>query len=235
MQKRKCWVCGAPATQFQTVFKFDKYRAERYERKQRGYCDKCYENFTQDLKDSKEQYVRLRKKLMYERAVKSLERQNIDIYDYEDALKAVEEYSQEFPEKFDSSEEMIAAAILIQDQIPITIGKQIGKYTVDIEIPDMLVLLEIDGQTHSGKLYYDNERDKELRATLGAKWEVVRIKTDYINQNAKMLVEAIESIYDEKKKLREQYNGFLPDWYSRREFAKKPKRQEYGDDLLIGV
>jgi len=235
MQKRRCWVCGAEATQFQVVGKYDKYRIILHERNQRGYCDECFAKVTQDLKESKDQYIRLRKKLMYERAVRSMERQDLDIYEYEEALKAVEEYSQEFPDKFDSSEEMIAAAVLIQNRINITIGKQIGKYIVDIEIPEMFVLLEIDGQLHRSRLYYDNERDKELRATLGGKWEVVRIKTDYINQNAKVLVDAIDAVYAEKKKLRQENNGLLPDWYSRREFAKKPKRQDYGDDFLLGI
>lgn len=50
-----------------------------------------------------------------------------------------------------------------------------------------------------------------------------------------MLVDAIEAVYNEKKRLRKENNGFLPDWYSRREFAKKPKRQDYGDEGLIKI
>ena len=232
MQK-KCWICGAEATEFQSLWHGSGCEREAYT--QRGYCKACAEAVAKDMRDSKAEYIRLRKKLMYERAVRMLEKQNVDVYEYEEALKAVKDFSEKNPEKFDSSEEMLAATILIDNEINIGIGKQVGKYTVDILIPELFTMLEIDGQTHRGRLYYDNERDKDLRSELGGKWEVVRIKTEYIQQNAEMLVEAIKTIYAEKKRLRKENNGFLPDWYSRREFAKEPKRQQYGDELLTDL
>ena len=170
---------------------------------------------------------------MLERAIRSLEHQNLDIYDYEEAIKAVGEYARENLEKFDSSDEMIAAIVLIENELNITIGKRVGKYKVDFYIPALKAILEVDGDRHAGKHYYDNERDMELRRILGNEWEIVRIKTEYIEQQADLLVEAIKSIIAEKKKLREQNNGFLPEWYSKREFAKKPKKQMYGDELLL--
>lgn len=233
MLMRKCWVCGAEATDFVLIGKYDKWKESKHYKKQRGYCKNCYPVVMAEMDKDKSEYVRLRKKLMYERAVSSLERQRLDIYDYEEALKAVEDFSRDNPDKFDSSEEMIAAAILINEEISINIGWKVGRYTVDIAIPGMFVLLEIDGETHRSRLYYDNERDKEIRAMLGGKWEIVRIKADYLDQNAEMLVEAIKAVYAEKKKLRSENNGLLPDWYSRREFAKKPKAQEYSDELLL--
>lgn len=235
MQSKKCWVCGKKATVFPSLYRLDKYHFDREEYHQRGYCKECAAKVDAQNRRDKAEYIRLRKSLMYERAVRMLERQNIDIYDYEEALKAVKDFSETNLERFDSAEEMVAAAILINSEIEITVGKQIGQYTVDFYIPKMFVILEIDGQMHGNRVYYDNERDKELRTILGAKWEVVRIKTDYIAENAKMLVDAIESVYNEKKRLRKENNGFLPDWYSRREFAKKPKRQDYGDDGLIKI
>ena len=233
MPKNKCWVCGAGATEFPVMYKYNKWHTDREPYSQRAYCKECFEKYSDDMKHSKTEYIRLRKKLMFERAVRMFERQDVDVYEYEEALKAVEDFSETNLEKFDSAEEMLAAAILIDNELRIEIGKQVGKYTVDVYIPELYVLLEIDGATHGGRVYYDNERDKELRKELGGKWEVVRIKTDYIQQNAELLVEAIKRIYAEKKKLRQDNNGLLPDWYSRREFAKKPKRQEYADDLLI--
>lgn len=228
---KKCWLCGAEATEFPTLWSGTAFDKTPYS--QRAYCKACAEKQAKDLRESKAQYIRLRKKLMFERAVRMFERQDVDVYEYEEAIKAVQDFSEKNPDKFDSAEEMLAAVILIDNEINIGIGKQVGKYTVDILLPDLFVMLEIDGQTHRGKVYYDNERDKELRVILGGKWEVVRIKTEYIQQNAEMLVEAIKAIYAEKKKLRKQNNGLLPDWYSRREFAKAPRHQAYGDDDLI--
>lgn len=233
MEKRKCWVCGAEATQFQVVGKYDRFHVNLYERNQRGYCDECFAKVAEESKRDKAEYIRLRKRLMYERAVRMLERQDVDVYDYEEALKAVQDYSEENPDKFDSAEEMLAAAILIHNRVMTNVGVPVGKYTVDMLLPKKFVILEIDGVTHAGRLYYDNERDKELRRILGGKWEVVRIKTEYIAKNAKQLVTAIDAVYAEKKKLRAQNNGLLPDWYSRREYAKRPKKQQYGDELLL--
>lgn len=232
MQKT-CWICGAEATEFPTLWHGNSFDREPYT--QRVYCKTCAEKYEKELKESKAEYIRLRKRLMYERAVRMLEKQNVDVYEYQEALNAVFDFSKANLEKFDSAEEMLAAAILIDNEIKIGIGKQVGKYTVDIIIPEMFVMLEIDGHTHRNRLYYDNERDKDLRSELGGKWEVVRIKTEYIQENAELLVEAIKAIYAEKKRLRKENNGFLPDWYSRREFAKKPKPQNYGDEFLADL
>ena len=54
-----------------------------------------------------------------------------------------------------------------------------------------------------------------------------------LNENAPALVDAIKAVKAEKQKLRQQNNGLLPDWYSKREFAKKPKKQDYGDEFLL--
>lgn len=218
---------------FHSLYRYDKHHLDKEEYHQRGYCSECATKVAEQNRANKAEYVRLRKALMYERAVRMLERQNVDIYDYEEALKAVKDFSESNLEKFDSAEEMLAAAILIDNEVEIAVGKQIGQYTVDFYIPEMFVILEIDGHLHGNRVYYDNERDKELRAMLGAKWEVVRIKTDYIEQNAELLIEAIKAVYNEKKRLRKENNGFLPDWYSKREFAKKPKHQNYGDEELM--
>lgn len=231
--EKKCWTCGAPATQFVMQKKFNKTIFYYESRPQRGYCDECFLKFAVDMRQSKDEYVRLKKKLMYERAVKLLEKQDVDVYDYEEALKAVQDYSDSHPDKFDSAEEMLATAILIHNRVMTNVGVPVGKYTADMLLPEKFVILEVDGVTHAGRVYYDNERDKELRRILGGKWEVVRIKTEYIAKNAKQLVTAIDAVYAEKKKLRAQNNGLLPDWYSRREFAKRPKKQQYGDELLL--
>ena len=70
------------------------------------------------------------------------------------------------------------------------------------------MVFEVDGFLHEKNLYADNERDKEIRKILGADWEVVRIKTKYLEQNAEMLVEAIKAVRDEKKRLRQKIMAF---------------------------
>ena len=111
--------------------------------------------------------------------------------------------------------------------------EKIGKYRVDFLIPSLKIVLEIDGVTHADRLYYDRDRDKYIREELGKEWEVVRIKTEYVEQNAEMLVEAIKSIRREKQKLRAEYGGALPEWFAG-EKPKRPKKKRYGDDSLLG-
>lgn len=231
---KTCWCCDKEAVIFPPVYFMAYGGMYRDEKQQRGYCEECAKLVAKQHLEDKEEYLRLKKKLMFERAVRMLEHQNLDIYEYKDAIKAVEEYSSEHIEKFDSSHEMVAAIILVDNELGTVIGKSIGNYRVDFFIPELHAVLEIDGETHRSKLYYDNERDIELRKILGSNWEIVRIKTEYIEQNAELLIEAIKAIITEKKKLRSQNNGLLPDWYSKREFAKKPKKpNDYGDELLL--
>lgn len=230
---KKCWSCGKDATEFPPVYFMTYGGAYRDEKQQRGYCEECFKKYNTELQEKKKLYARLKKELMVERAVRTLEHQNLDIYEYQEAIEAVSDFVAEQPEKVDSADEVIAAIILVHNLIDVELQKKVGKYVVDFFIPSMKIVLEVDGERHRGSVYYDNERDKEIRRTLGASWEVVRIKADYLEENAPALMEAIESIKAEKQRLRKENNGFLPDWYSKREFAKKPKKQDYGDELLL--
>ena len=60
--------------------------------------------------------------------------------------------------------------------------------------------MEIDGERHKGSKKYDTERDMEIRAELGAGWQIVRINTDYLEENAKLLLEAVEAVLDYRHK-----------------------------------
>jgi len=55
----------------------------------------------------------------------------------------------------------------------------------------------------------------------------VRIPTKYIEQNAKMLVKAIDELAAYKRKVRKQHSGIVPAWYSDRD-------AEFWEDVLYG-
>ena len=226
----KCWLCGADAKKTFSFVRDGLFK----DPKGRKYCDDCYKKRLADLTEKKDQYVRLRKYLMLERAVRIFEKQNVDIEDYKDIIDQMEEYVQEFPEKFDSSYEMLAAIVLIHDMVPVTTQYKIGRYRADFYIPDLKVILEIDGDRHEP--YRDNQRDIEMRNILGADWEIVRIDTKYLDQNARMLRDAIIAIRNEKQKLRKENYGMLPEWYSKRERAKRKKpKKKIGDDAMFDI
>lgn len=221
----KCWKCGKPNAEKSF------WEAEGI----RKYCDECYLLERKEKRHRIVEYLRLKRELMLERAIKILERQKLNIYEYKDPIEAVAEFMQEKPEKLQSADEVVAAIILVDNEIPSKLQYPIGEYKVDFYLPTLKVVFEVDGFLHEKNLYADNERDKEIRKILGADWEVVRIKTKYLEQNAEMLVEAIKAVRDEKKRLRAKNNGFLPDWYSKREFAKAKKKQNYGDEDLLTI
>lgn len=242
----KCWICGEAATKTITkgdVAVLDGLWIGRTQEELladgsfRCYCDKCYKDELKKLADRKRQYAVIKKQLMLERAIRSLERQNVVIYHYRDLIKDFETFVEENPDKFDSSQEMLTMLILADNGISVTPQFKIGRYRVDFLIPTLKVALEIDGDRHALKPYEDSERDKLIRAVLGEEWEVVRISTEYIDANAEKLVEAIKAVRDKKKELRQEYGGILPEWHSKRERAQRPKRKPpiVGDDELLKI
>lgn len=241
----QCWICGKPATKTITkgeVITFDSARFPETQQSllskgtHRAYCEECFKKETEKLADRKRKYIVLKKQLMLERAVRSLERQDVPIYHYRDLLLDFESLVEEEPERFNSSEEMLAMLILADHGISVKPQFKVGKYRIDFLVPELKVALEIDGDRHAGKGYEENRRDMLIRAVLGEEWEVVRIGTDYIDANAEKLIDAIKAVRDKKQKLREEYGGVLPEWYSKRERAHRPKQPpKIGDDELLNI
>ena len=192
----QCWCCGKKAeTAKLTTHGLTFVRAPHQER-WRAYCKECEANFKQEQSNIKAEYVRLKKAVMFENAVEKMEGQRLNIYDYKEAIEAVKEYITENPDKFDSSYEIIAAIVLIKDKVHIKPQTKVGKYSVDFLLPEELVVLEIDGERHKNRKYYDSQRDKAIKQTLGQNWEIIRIDTELLDKDAKSLLKAIRKIFE---------------------------------------
>ena len=141
MRKMKCWVCGCDATETRTV-DYDGLSMNPREPSpySRCYCKKCREEVDRKEKSDKALYIKLKKHEMFLKACNLLEKQHTNMYEYKEAIEAVEEFVEEQPDKFDSSYEVLAAIVLVHNRI--------------------------------------------------------RIKTDYLDQNAKKLPAAINKIID---------------------------------------
>lgn len=205
----KCWECGKEATTTRQAF----YREGYYEptgawyrgevkpsKYRRCYCDECLKRVTEQEKQELNEYVRLRKRRMFLKACELLENQRTNMYEYREAIDAVEEHITEHPDKYDSSYEVLAAMVLIHERIYTKMQQKVGKYQVDFILPDLLVVLEIDGDRHKHRKDYDSKRDQYIKAQLGPHWEVVRIKTEYLDQNAKALPKAIYGVLEHRSK-----------------------------------
>lgn len=210
-----CWKCGK---QIKPLF------GEQYKGR---FCDECYEEHAADYKAVRTEYIAYKTKIMFERAMRFMEKAGCNMTEYKRFACAVQKYANDNPEAYKSSHEMIASIVLFKADYAMSMNYAVGKYLVDIYLPEKHVCLEIDGERHNGKELEDSKRDIEIRQILGEQWEVVRIPTKHIEENPDRIPESIDAIYQMKKKLRKQNGGFLPNSYSKREQAKYAKAMVY--------
>jgi len=238
MMEVKCWECGKQferdlKSEWETLNLTKIMKAKEYEAPKpvpekpwkRLYCAECEKEQREFVAETKRIYIKTKTLVTYERAIKMLERQGIDIYSYEEAIKKVEEYALLNPEKFDSSHEMIAAVVLIKNGVSVNPQYKIDKYRVDFYIPQYKCILEIDGALHKHQLLYDSNRDIKIRQLLGAEWEVVRVPTKHLEENASALVTAIKQLKRKKQEVRNANGGIIPSYYSKRDKAKSAEAE----------
>jgi very-short-patch-repair endonuclease len=209
LKEIKCWVCGKKATitKKQAVSQYSDYEIlkqgtrERIEFTRRCYCDICYDEYARTLASENELYLQLQCKRMMESAIEMLEHQNLDIWQYKEAIEAVAEYKLEHPEKFDSAGEIIAAIMLIQNHIRIKPQYKIERFQVDFLLPDEKIILEIDGFLHKHKQGTDSVRDEKIQKILGSEWQIVRLPESGIKKNARKIVKAIDAVIEHRCKV----------------------------------
>jgi len=202
----KCWVCGKPNAKYtrditsEYAEKFSCYtfqiRLSVKDEHQRCYCKNCFDSVMKQKIDENKEYIRLRHKRMFENALDKMERQRINFYEYEEAIKTIEEYNIENEDKFDSSYEIMVAIVLIHNHIHIKPQAKIGKYQVDFMLPDDHVILEIDGDRHKHRKEYDTKRDSEIKQELGKDWHIIRVNTEHLDKDVTKIVRAIEFVLD---------------------------------------
>ena len=206
MHDQICWKCGKPIPH------------DDFSGQSRRFCEPCYEAYAEEYKPVTVQYAILRNRVMFERAMRLMERACCDMTKYKKYANAVMRHSRDNPEKYRSADEMIAAVVLLEAGHEIEMNTSVGHYSIDILIPDMKIALEVDGERHTGtKKGYEGKRDVEIRAKLGKEWEIIRMPTKYIEQQPEKIPEAVKTLYDNMKSIREKNSGLLPESYSRRQ------------------
>lgn len=204
----KCWNCGKPIT------------TEYGEQYKGRFCCSCLEEHSSNYKLVLGEYIALKTKVMIERSLRIMEKAGCNMTKYKRSANAVMNHAQDNPELYKSSHEVIAAIVLLNEGLDISMNHKVGKSLVDVFIPEKKVCLEIDGDMHKGKELQDSKRDITIRQTLGEEWEVIRIPTKHIEENPDRIPDAVDAMYAHKKKLRKQNGGFLPNSYSKREQAR---------------
>lgn len=204
----KCWICGKEATKTRKQYDIIKYYGQdgwvteetKPSKYHRCYCESCMERIEEQEAKENREYIRLKKRRMFLTACDKLEKQHTDMYEYQEAIGVVEEFAAKNPDKFDSSYEMLSAIVLIHNRIHAKMQQKVGRYQVDFVLPELMCILEIDGDRHKHKKSYDSKRDREIKETLGGAWEIVRIDTEYLDQNAKALPKAIDAVLMRRRK-----------------------------------
>ncbi len=196
----KCWICGADAEETRFVTNkygsMDRAPVSRYHR---CYCKKCRKESEAKERADKKLYIKLKKHEMFLRACDILENQHTNMYDYREAIDVVEEFVEEHPDKFDSSYEILSAIVLVHNHIHCKMQYKIGRYQVDFLLPELFVVLEIDGERHKHRKEYDSARDIYIQQALGDGWDIIRIPTKHLDKNAKKLPEAINRVVEHRQ------------------------------------
>lgn len=192
----KCWVCGKEAT---TTNKYEVIGGQVCGLKSpskyiRCYCEECAEKVRSEKKAEEAVYIRLKKQRMFDTALENLESQNVDIYKLKPAIERVEKYLVNNPDKFDSSYEVLTAIVLLNAGVSFQMQKKILRYQVEFCIPSHKIILEVDGERHKTKKTTDRERDVKIKEELGSDWNIIRIDTEYLDQNALRLIKAINHV-----------------------------------------
>jgi very-short-patch-repair endonuclease len=190
----KCWTCGKEA---EPTYKVT--RGRKIVTKNRAYCPECLEKHNEEIKHDKELHVILKKKVMFERAMELMEKQGCDMSKYRNAAVMVQKYLYSNWDKFDSADEVIAAIVLIKNGLQVKMQCKVGRYQIDIVIPEKKIALEIDGDRHRLKRDYDTWRDIEIKNALGDGWEIVRISTSHIEKDCEKLIKAIDAVKEYKQ------------------------------------
>lgn len=201
--KVKCWECNK-------VIDVKEKQKDRY------FCEECLEKHRIEHQEIVRKYTELKDKVMYENALRLIEKSNTDINKYIESAKIIKTAMDKQIGTFRSADEIVTAIFLTANKLLFEPNKRIGKYITDFYIPELKVCLEVDGTTHKYTTKRDCERDITIRSLLGREWEVVRINTKYIEKSPEDIV---DSIINEKlvlQNLRLKNSGIIPESYAKR-------------------
>lgn len=116
---------------------------------------------------------------------------------------------------FQSSNEVLVGLELLRNGYKFNHQVIIGRWRADFIIPDIKIVLEVDGEMFHNKNTKEKEqlRDNFIINKMGEGWEVIRIKDSMLRKNIQRLIPAIKKVITERQKIRNSYTS-LPNWYS---------------------
>lgn len=184
-----CHICG------------ESVRSWNYIRSMKYTCIECKTLLVLFEQDKKRDLTVEQRKLKLKRAISRIAKVS-NISNYHEAINTVE-CSIADPNWFQSTEEVMVGLQLIKKNIKFETQYKVGPYSCDFFLPELNVVLEIDGNLFHGEDKHEKEviRDRHIEEILGNHINVLRIKTSYINMNVTRVTNAIYALKKLKKKL----------------------------------
>ena len=187
-------------------------------------CVMCGEDFENNIESSykcpkcEEKLMLIKKLEMIDKAERKLTmisgrnrmRKNIDL---SLEIKTVRNKVISGKNKFSSLPEAIVAIQLEHQKINYETQKEIGGKRVDFYLPDLKIILEIDGE-----LYHKDDdevflRDRKIMRIIGEKWEIIHINSDYVPRYTWNLKEALPFIISERNEQQIFRDSRLDDYF----------------------
>lgn len=176
-----CHICGSPAKSMVYV------RGAKYT------CELCRRKIIQVKCHLSENTSVMEKEKRLKKALGRISKV-ADLKHYEEAVAKVRK-GFNIENYYQSTEEIMAALELLRRGYAIYHQKQIADFRVDFIIPELSVVLEVDGEPfHSVNKAKSDMRDYLIESILGGGYSVVHIPTRYINKDVTKLVYAIKKI-----------------------------------------
>ncbi len=204
LEKHICWYCG-------------KEVELEYEPQRRVFCTECFEKFQKEHEEKVQKYIKLKEEVMYDTALRNMEKAGLYMYEYQESARKMKKLMGEKTGVFRSSDELITAIVLDEYNYDFKINYRVDKYYVDFYIPELKVCLEVDGRLHEYSVKKDSIRDIDIRNYLGLDWEILRIPTKYIEKDPSKIPDILIKMRKEKRRIRKENRGILPEHYSKRE------------------
>lgn len=105
-------------------------------------------------------------------------------------------------DKFSSLQEAMVAIQLEKQNIKYESQKEINGKTVDFLLPELKIILEIDGELYHTDENQEFLRDRQIMRGIGEKYEIVHIEADSVPRYTWNLKESLVYIVEERKEQR---------------------------------
>ena len=171
-----CEICGR------------RIRRTQYSRKRNYVCDYC----KGVIKEKKKIMIpegQTKHDLRFDSAVQNIKKSVKNFDDYRKAISIAQTRSH----SYGSVPEAVAAIELLKNKLKIIPQQRVGKYKIDFVIPDLKILLEIDGKLYHANLQKEGERDFYLQMRFGSAWTMIHFPAEYIEKDVTKLVPYIRA------------------------------------------